>query len=213
MPRRTATVDLEPIPVTHRPGTRLLRLFTGLACYGTSMAMMVRAELGLAPWDVLHDGLVERTGLGFGTVTAITGALVLLCWIPLRQRPGIGTVANVFMVALSVSIALHLIPPVENLPIRVALLLGGVLCNGLATAVYVGARLGPGPRDGLMTGLHGTTGLSLRAVRTCVELSVLLTGWLLGGSVGFGTALYALAIGPTAQLAMPVVAVRTPNAG
>ncbi|SDP86679.1 Uncharacterized membrane protein YczE [Actinopolyspora xinjiangensis] len=213
MPRNPASVDLSPIPVRYRPSTRLPRLIVGLACYGVSMAMMVRAELGLSPWDVLHDGLTERTGLDFGTVTAITGTVVLLCWIPLRQLPGVGTVANVCVVALSVNAALHVIPPVTALPPRIALLLGGVLCNGLATAVYVGARLGPGPRDGLMTGLHARTGFSLRAVRTWVELSVLSAGWLLGGSVGPGTALYALAIGPITQLAMPVVAVRSPTAG
>jgi uncharacterized membrane protein YczE len=191
----------------HRP-RRLAQLAGGLVLYGVSMAMQIRAGLGLNPWDVLHEGLAEQTPLSFGLVTAITGALVLLLWIPLRQRPGLGTVANVVVIAVAVDVALALIEAPAGLPARVALLVAGVVLNGVATAAYVGARLGPGPRDGLMTGLTARTGWSLRLVRTGIEVVVLSAGWLLGGTVGVGTALYALAIGPLAQAFLPFFAVR-----
>lgn len=206
-----AVLDLRPLPVTHAPARRLPQLLAGLALYGTSMAMQIRAGLGLNPWDVLHEGLALRTPLSFGLITAVTGAVVLLLWIPLRQRPGIGTVANVVVIAVSVDVALALLPPVEAPAPRIALLLGGVLLNGVATAAYVGARLGPGPRDGLMTGLAARTGRSVRLVRTGLEVTVLAAGWLLGGTVGVGTVLYALAIGPLTQAFLPVLAVRTPQ--
>ncbi len=206
-----AVVDLRPLPVTHAPARRLPQLIGGLALHGTSMAMQIRAGLGLNPWDVLHEGLALRTPLSFGLITAVTGAVVLLLWIPLRQRPGIGTVANVVVIAVAVDAALALLPPVEGLVPRIALLLGGVLLNGVATAAYVGARLGPGPRDGLMTGLAARTGRSVRLVRTGLEVVVLATGWLLGGTVGVGTVLYALAIGPLTQAFLPFLAVRTPE--
>ncbi len=204
-----AVVDLRPLPVTQSPGRRLPQLLAGLALYGTSMAMQIRAGLGLNPWDVLHEGLALRTPLSFGLITAVTGAVVLLLWIPLRQRPGIGTVANVVVIAVAVDAALLLLPPVEGLASQVALLLGGVLLNGVATAAYVGARLGPGPRDGLMTGLAARTGWSVRLVRTGIEVVVLSTGWLLGGTVGVGTVLYALAIGPLTQAFLPHLTVRS----
>jgi uncharacterized membrane protein YczE len=191
-----AVVDLHPLPVTRDPGRRLPQLLAGLALYGTSMAMQVRATLGLNPWDVLHEGITEHTPLSFGLVTAVTGAVVLLLWIPLRQRPGIGTVANVVVIAVSVDAALALLPTPTSLPARIALLLGGVLLNGVASAAYIGARLGPGPRDGLMTGLAARTGWSIRLVRTGIELSVLVLGWLLGGTVGAGTVLYTQAFLP-----------------
>jgi uncharacterized membrane protein YczE len=203
-----AVVDLRPLPVTTDPGRRLAQLAGGLVLYGVSMAMQIRAGLGLNPWDVLHEGLAEQTPLSFGLVTAITGALVLLLWIPLRQRPGLGTVANVVVIAVAVDVALALIEAPAGLPARVALLVAGVVLNGVATAAYVGARLGPGPRDGLMTGLTARTGWSLRLVRTGIEVVVLSAGWLLGGTVGVGTALYALAIGPLAQALLPFFAVR-----
>ncbi|HYH31788.1 MAG TPA: hypothetical protein VD903_15530 [Pseudonocardia sp.] len=203
-----AVVDLRPIPVTRDPGRRLPQLLAGLTLYGTSMAMQIRSGLGLNPWDVLHEGLAEQTPLSFGTVTAITGALVLLLWIPLRQRPGVGTVANVLVIAVVVDVVLALLPAPEAWPLRIALLLGGIVLNGVATASYVGARLGPGPRDGLMTGLSARTGRSVRLVRTCIEIMVLSTGWLLGGTVGVGTVLYALAIGPLTQAFLPLFAVR-----
>jgi uncharacterized membrane protein YczE len=203
-----AIVDLRPIPVTRDPGRRLPQLLAGLVLYGLSMSMQIRSGLGLNPWDVLHEGLAEQTPLSFGLITAITGAVVLLLWIPLRQRPGVGTVANVVVIAVAVDVALALIAAPDALAVRIALLLGGVVLNGVATAAYVGARLGPGPRDGLMTGLSARTGRSVRLVRTCIEVTVLAAGWLLGGTVGVGTVLYALAIGPLTQAFLPLVAVR-----
>jgi len=206
---RVAVVDLRPIPVTRNPGRRLPQLLCGLTLYAVSMAMQIRSGLGLNPWDVLHEGITRQTPLSFGAITAITGAIVLLLWIPLRQRPGIGTVANVVVIAAIVDVALLLLPAPDALAARIALLVGGVVLNGVATAAYVGARLGPGPRDGLMTGLSARTGRSVRVVRTLIEVVVLACGWLLGGTVGVGTVLYALAIGPLTQGFLPLFAVRT----
>ncbi|WP_243790280.1 YitT family protein [Saccharopolyspora gloriosae] len=201
-------VDLSSVPVTVRPAARLAQLFAGLALYGTSMALMVRAEIGLSPWDVLHDGLTQRLGWSFGAITAVTSVIVLALWVPLRQRPGIGTVANVVVIALSVDVVLGLLPPAQWLPWQLTLIVSGVVLNGLATAIYVGARLGPGPRDGLMTGLHARTGWSVRLVRTGIEIGVLAVGWTLGGSVGLGTVLYAVSIGAITQLFLPFVTIR-----
>jgi uncharacterized membrane protein YczE len=206
--RFVAAVELTPIPVAHDPGRRLTQLLAGLVLYGTSMALQIRSGLGLNPWDVLHEGLTEQTSLSFGVVTAITGAVVLLLWIPLRQRPGIGTVANVLVIAVVVDIALALLPAPEALAARIVLLVGAIVLNGIATAAYVGARFGPGPRDGLMTGFSARTGRSVRLVRTCIEITVLAAGWLLGGTVGVGTVLYALTIGPLTQAFLPLFAVR-----
>jgi len=203
-----SVLDLRPLPVTRDPARRLPQLLLGLVLYGLSMAMQLRATLGLNPWDVLHDGLTEQTPLGFGTVVAVTGVAVLLLWIPLRQRPGVGTVANVVVIAVSVDVALAVLPPPAALAPRVALMVGGIVLNGVASAAYIGARLGPGPRDGLMTGLAARTGWSLRLVRTGLEVAVLGTGWVLGGTVGVGTALYALTIGPLTQAFLPLFAVR-----
>lgn len=206
-----ATVDLRPLPVTAAPARRLPQLLGGLALYGTSMAMQVRATLGLNPWDVLHQGLARHLPLSFGLVTAVTGLVVLLLWLPLRQRPGVGTVANVIVIAVSVDVALALIPPPTGLPARVALLAAGIVLNGVASAAYIGTRLGPGPRDGLMTGLAVRTGRSIRLVRTGIELTVLACGWLLGGTAGIGTVAYALAIGPLTQAFLPWFAVSSPD--
>ncbi len=200
-----APIDLRPIPVRTRPLRRLPQLAGGLALYGVSMGLMVRSGLGLDPWDVLHDALSRRTGLTFGTVTALTGAAVLLCWIPLRQRPGVGTVANIVVVAIAVDATLALLGPAHALAWRIVLMVAGVVLNGLATAAYIGVRLGPGPRDGLMTGLVGRTGGSVRVIRTGIEVAVVATGWLLGGTAGIGTVLYALAIGPLTQAFLPYV--------
>jgi uncharacterized membrane protein YczE len=167
------------------------------------MAMQIRATLGLDPWDVLHEGLTKRTGLSFGLITAITGAVVLLAWIPLRQKPGIGTIANVVLIALSVDVSLAIIPAPQELLPRIVLLTLGIVLNAVAFAAYVGSRLGPGPRDGMVTGFCRRTGISLRLTRTVVELLVLGTGWLLGGTVGIGTILYAIGIGPLSQLFLP----------
>jgi uncharacterized membrane protein YczE len=198
-------LDLRPVSVATSPVRRLPQLLGGLAVYGISMGLMIRSGLGLDPWDVLHDALSRRTGLSFGTVTAGVGVLVLLCWIPIRQRPGIGTVANILVVAVAVDGTLALVPAQSALVARILFLVAGVVLNGLATAAYIGVRLGPGPRDGLMTGLTARTRLSVRLVRTGIEVAVLATGWLLGGTVGVGTVVYALAIGPLTQAFLPHV--------
>jgi uncharacterized membrane protein YczE len=182
---------------------RLVQLMVGLVLYGLSMAMMVRSSLGLDPWDVFHYGLAQRLPLSFGQVVIVVGALVLLAWIPLRQWPGLGTVANVFVIGLATDAALSIIPAPDGWGPRAALLLGGILLNGIAGGLYIGSQLGPGPRDGLMTGLAHRTGRSIRLVRTCLELSVLVVGWLLGGVVGIGTVLYALLIGPLVHFFLP----------
>ncbi|WP_367134477.1 YitT family protein [Saccharothrix sp. HUAS TT1] len=196
---------LTQVPVSVSPLRRIPQLLAGLWLYGASMALQIRATLGLDPWDVLHEGLTKITGLSFGLVTALVGALVLLCWIPLRQKPGVGTVSNVVVIGLAVDVTLWLLPnPTELLP-RVLFLTAGIVLNGLAAAVYIGARLGPGPRDGLTTGFCARTGTSLRLVRTVVELVVLGVGWLLGGTIGVGTLLYAVTIGPLTQAFLPLV--------
>ncbi|RKT57967.1 YczE/YyaS/YitT family protein [Saccharothrix australiensis] len=196
---------LHQVPVSVAPARRLTQLVAGLWLYGASMALQIRATLGLDPWDVLHEGLTKRTGLSFGVVTILVGALVLLCWAPLRQRPGVGTVCNVLLIGVAVDVTLAVLPaPAELLP-RTLFLVAGIVLNGLAAAVYIGARLGPGPRDGLTTGFCARTGASLRLVRTAVELAVLAVGWSLGGTIGVGTVLYALAIGPLTQAFLPLV--------
>jgi uncharacterized membrane protein YczE len=190
---------------------RLLQLLLGLAMYGLSIAMFIRAGLGLDPWDVFHQGIAAKTGLSIGTVVMVTSFLVLLLWIPLRQRPGIGTLLNAVLVGIFADIGLALIPSFSQLVGQAVMLAGAVLLNGMATACYIGARLGPGPRDGLMTGLVARTGWSVRAIRTGIEVVVLAAGWLLGGSVGVGTVLYALAIGPLVQLLLPRFTVPEPK--
>ncbi|AUG80360.1 membrane protein [Kitasatospora sp. MMS16-BH015] len=182
-----------------RLGRRLPQLLLGLGLYGASMALMMRAALGVNPWDVLHQGLREHLGGSIGGWVTLTGAAVLLLWIPLRQRPGVGTVGNVLVLGAAMNLTLHLVATPAGWAARAGLLAFGILLNGLATGLYIGARLGPGPRDGLMTGLHRKTGWSLRLIRTGIELTVLLAGIALGGSAGVGTLLYALAIGPLAQ--------------
>jgi uncharacterized membrane protein YczE len=191
-----------------RLGRRLPQLIAGLTLYGVSMAMMVRSGLGLDPWDVLHYGLAQYLPLSFGGVVIATGVVVLLLWVPLRQLPGLGTVANAVVIGLVTDAALSVLTAPGGLALRAALLVGGIVLNGLATALYIGAQLGPGPRDGLMTGLVRRTGWSVRLTRTSIELGVVLTGWLLGGVVGAGTLAYALAIGPLVQAMLPRVIVR-----
>ena len=167
--------------------SRLVRLFVGLVLFGVSLALMVRAELGLGPWDVFHQGIADRTGLSIGIVVNLTAVAVLLLWIPLRQRPGIGTLANVVVVGLVTDAALALIPTVPGLPLRAGMLGAGILLNAVATALYIGAGFGPGPRDGLMTGLVRRTGGPVGLVRTAIEVVVVATGWLLGGTLGVVT--------------------------
>jgi len=191
-----------------RFGRRLPQVMVGLVLYGWSMAMLIRSGLGLDPWDVFHQGLANHLPITFGQVTILVGALVLLLWIPLRQRPGIGTVLNVFVIGLAADAGLAALPDVTGLPGQIAMLLGGVVANGLAGALYVGARLGPGPRDGLWVALTKRTGHSIRVVRTVLEVTIVAIGWLLGGVVGVGTVVYALTIGPIVQFFMPWVEVR-----
>ena len=184
-------------------GNRLARLYLGLAGYGVSMALMVRARLGNMPWDVFHQGAARHTGLSFGTVAIFTGAAVLLLWIPLRQRPGLGTVSNVLVLGLVADATLAVLPQPRPLAVRVAFLAAGIALNGMATGLYIGAAFGPGPRDGLMTGL-AKRGHAIRVVRTSLEVSVVVIGWLLGGTVGVGTVLYAVSIGPLAHVFVPL---------
>src|SRR5215210_7630505 len=187
----------------HRPVRRLAQLYAGLVLYGASMALQIRAGLGLDPWDVFHQGLSDRTGLSFGTVVIIVGVLVLAAWIPLHQRPGLGTISNVFVVGIAVDVALPLIPDGGPIAMQLAMLASGVVLNAIAGAAYIGAGLGPGPRDGLMTGLMARTGRSVGLIRTSIEVSVLLVGVLLGGTVGLGTVVYALSIGPLLHVMLP----------
>lgn len=177
---------------------RLTQLAVGLVLYGVSIALMVSAGLGVDPWDVLHQGISNRTGISMGWIIIAASAVVLALWVPLHQRPGIGTVSNAIVVGLALDAALAVLPQPEALPPRVAYLIVGIVGNGLATGLYIGAGLGPGPRDGLMIGL-ARRGHSLRFVRTSIEVTVLSVGWLLGGNVGIGTVLYAASIGPLAQ--------------
>jgi uncharacterized membrane protein YczE len=199
-----AQIDLRPVRISRNPVRRSAQLLSGLALYGTSVAFVTRAGLGLEPWSVLAEGVMKHAGLTFGTVTGLISVVVLLLWIPLRQRPGIGTIANVVVISVVVDLVRAVLPDQHELGWQIALLAGGVALNGVATATYVGARLGPGPRDGLMTGLAGRTGWSVRLVRTGIEVTVVAVGFLLGGTVGIGTVLYALAIGPLTQALLPL---------
>jgi uncharacterized membrane protein YczE len=192
---------------------RLAQLFAGLLLYGLSMAMMIRAGLGLDPWDVFHQGVGDRTPLSFGTVVIVTGAVVLLLWIPLRQKPGIGTISNIVVIGLAADLGLWLIPDLHTMPARAAMLAAGIFLNGVAGGAYIGAGLGPGPRDGLMTGIVARTGWSIRRVRTAIELTVLAVGWGLGGTVGVGTILYAVTIGPIVHVMLPLFTIRGGDGG
>jgi uncharacterized membrane protein YczE len=187
---------------------RLVQLYAGLVLYGLSIALQVRATLGLGPWDVFHDGVAQLTGLSFGTVVIITSVAVLLAWIPLREKPGLGTVSNVFIVGLAADAGLSVIPEGGPLSVRLVMLAAGVGLNAVAGAAYLGARLGPGARDGLMTGFVRITGISVGKVRTTLELSVLAAGLALGGSAGLGTIVYALSIGPLLQWMLPAFTTR-----
>lgn len=186
---------------------RLLQLYLGLVAYGLSMVMMLQSQLGLMPWDVLHQGLALQGDWPMGRVAIAVGALVLLAWIPIRQRPGLGTISNVIVIGLVFDIVMALLGDAlaqAGVGLRAALLLGGIALNGVATAAYIGANFGPGPRDGLMTGLARRSGWSLRLIRTAIEGSALLIGFLLGGKLGLGTVLYALTIGPVIQTTLPL---------
>jgi len=199
------------LPLSVQPGRRLVQLFVGLSLYGLSSALLVESRLGNMPWDVFHQGLGNHLGLDFGTVSVLVGGAVLLLWIPLRQRPGIGTVSNVVVVGLTASLSLHLLPTPSLMALRLSYLGAGTVLCGVASGLYIGARLGPGPRDGLMTGL-AARGLSLRLARTGIEIVVVIAGVLLGGTLGLGTLAYAVTIGPLVQLFLPWFTIRaTPS--
>jgi uncharacterized membrane protein YczE len=182
------------------------QLWAGLGLFGASLALMVEAGLGLGPWDVLHQGIARMAGVQIGWVVVAVSVVVLLGWIPLRQRPGFGTLSNAVLVGLAVNAALDVLPEPHPLAARTGYLVVGVILNAAATGLYIGARLGPGPRDGLMTGL-ARRGHSIRAVRTSIEVGVGVVGFALGGSVGIGTIVYALTIGPLVQVFLPRSAV------
>lgn len=183
---------------------RFIQLQVGLLLYGASLALMVRANLGLNPWSVFHQGLAELTGISLGMVVNGVGALVLLVWIPLRQKPGIGTICNVFLIGTSADAVLWMLPPIDGIGLRVAFLISAIVLNGAATGAYIGAGLGPGPRDGLTTGMVRITHWQVRWVRMGIEMSVLALGWTMGGTIGLGTVLYALSNGPLLQFFMPI---------
>lgn len=182
---------------------RLTELYVGLVLYGVSMALLLRSDLGNMPWDVFHQGVSETVGGSIGLISMVVGVGVLLLWIPLRERPGLGTISNVVVIGISVDVALAALSTPSAMALRIAMAVLGVVLNALATAMYVGAGLGPGPRDGLMTGLNRRTGWSIRLVRTGIEVTVVLVGVLLGGTLGVATVAYALLVGPLVQLMLP----------
>lgn len=186
---------------------RLLQLYVGLALYGLSIALLARSALGLMPWSVLDQGISRSTGISLGVSTILVGVVVLLAWVPLRQRPGLGTVSNVLVIGLALDASLAVLPEVSSWPVRALLVVAGTGLNAVATAAYIGVRLGPGPRDGLMTGLVRRTGGSVRLVRTAIEVGVVVVGVALGGTLGPATVLYALTIGPLVQVLLPRLSV------
>jgi uncharacterized membrane protein YczE len=187
---------------------RILQLLVGLLLYGAGCALTVQAGLGVDPWTVFAQGLSVRTGIGIGWITNIVGFFVLLLWIPLRQKPGVGTIANILLVGTSMQLVIGIVPPVTGFVAQLATLLGGILLVAIASGLYIGARFGPGPRDGLMTGMNARLGWPIWLCRALVELSVLLIGWLLGGTVGLGTVLFAVLIGPLVHVALPLLDTR-----
>ena len=203
---------LRPVPADRRP-RRFVQLIGGLLLYGVTMGLMVRAVLGLDPWDVFHQGLTRLVGrwvdLSYGTVITAVSAVVLLAWIPLRQRPGVGTLLNAAIIGWTTDAALAVVPATGNLTVRIVLLAVALLGNAVAGALYIGAGLGPGPRDGLMTGLVARGAGSIRVVRTCIELTVLAIGAVCGGKLGIGTVIYAVGIGPLLHLLLPRLTVGT----
>jgi uncharacterized membrane protein YczE len=192
---------------------RLTQLYVGLVLYGLTLAMIIRAHLGNAPWDVLHQGLADHLPLSIGSAVIVVSLVVLLLWVPLRELPGLGTISNAFVIGLAADLGLGLMHEPGALGLRVLMMVAGILGNAIATALYIGAQLGPGPRDGLMTGLHRRTSWPIGRVRTGLEGSVVVVGWLLGGVLGIGTVLYALAIGPLVQRLLPLAVVELPSGG
>ena len=204
-PPRIALSDLGPIAQLRagRIGRRLVQLYAGLLLYGFSIALMVRSDLGLAPWDVLHSGLTKWFPIDIGQALVLVSFVVMLAWIPLREIPGVGTISNALVIGLSTDLFLAVLAAPGSFGLRIVLLVSGVALQGAATAAYIGAQLGRGPRDGLMTGLARRSGRSLRLVRTLMELTVVALGLLLGGVAGIGTIVYALSIGPLSQALLP----------
>lgn len=207
-PHRRTVRSMNPLVTGRRSpprGRRLLRLLLGLVLFGLGIAVMVRADLGLGPWDVLHQGVSRRTGIPIGTVGILTSLVVLVLWLPLRERPGLGTVLNVFVIGATVDLALLALPTIDALVVRWLLLLSGPVLVAVGSGYYIGAGLGPGPRDGLMTGL-ARRGWRVGGARTAIEASALLIGWLLGGTAGIGTILFTVSIGPLVHRLLPRLA-------
>ncbi|HRW19153.1 MAG TPA: hypothetical protein P5181_09940 [Dermatophilaceae bacterium] len=213
--RRVELVAMGPIEQLRagRLPHRLTQLLVGLVLFGVSMAGMVRADLGLEPWGVLHWGLIQHIPLPYGVMSILVAFVVLLLWIPLRQPPGLGTVLNAIVIGLAIDVTLAVTSRPDELWVRVVVLIASVIGNGIAGAMYIGSQLGPGPRDGLMTGLSRVTGRSIRLVRTALEVAVVALGWALGGVVGLGTIAYALGIGPVVQAFLPMLTVRVERPG
>ena len=210
---RRELARLGPVAQLHagRLTRRLTQLAVGLVLYGLTLAMIIRSQLGNDPWDVLHQGMSVHLPISIGTAVIVMSVVVLLGWIPMREMPGIGTIANSLLVGLSTDFFLGLIRTPASIDARMGMLLGGVLLNGVATALYIGSQFGPGPRDGLMTGLHRRTGVSIQVVRTGMEVTVVVLGWMLGGTVGLGTVLYAVGIGPLVHRLLPLAIVELPE--
>jgi len=213
---RPRLLNLSPLAQLRagRMPLRLTQLFVGLTLYGLSIALMIHGGLGAMPWDVLHVGLAGRLPFAIGVIMVSVSILVLLAWMPLRQMPGLGTIANALWIGVAADIVLRLLPVAAGLPWQLAYMGSGIVLNALATAMYIGSQLGPGPRDGLMTGISRVTGRSLRLARTAIEVVVVAAGWLLGGVVGVGTLLYAVAVGPLTQFFLPylTIALEVPEA-
>jgi len=201
------------VPSRPRPqlGRRLISLYAGLVTFGWSEALLVEAELGVLPWDVLHQGLARHWGLTIGIWSVIAGAVVLVLWVPLRERPGLGTISNVLTIGPAIDASVWLMPTPDQMWLRIGYVVVAIVVNALATALYIGARFGPGPRDGLMTGLVRRTSGSVRLVRTCIEVVVVATGFVLGGTLGFATLAFVLAIGPLVHLFMPLLHIASPD--
>ncbi|MDO5736015.1 MAG: hypothetical protein Q4P15_06030 [Propionibacteriaceae bacterium] len=201
------------MPFLPAPGDRVLarfaQLFAGLALFGVSIALIVRAELGVMPWTVLEQGLTRSVGLSLGLWSVLIGAVLLALSMRLGLRPGMGTLANIVLVGVVIDATLALLPPLENLPLRIGALILGIALNGVATGAYIGAGLGPGPRDGLVTSIATRTGRSLRLIRTLVEVGVIVVGVILGGQLGVGTVVFALVIGPLMHFFVPLLDLRT----
>jgi uncharacterized membrane protein YczE len=202
-------IDMSPAFILTR---RIVQLLVGLFLYGIAISLMVQAGIGVAPWDVLTQGLSRQTGLDFGLLTNIIGGVVLLCWIPIRQRPGLGTLANVLLIGPSAQLGLWIFPTETAIGFQLLFFTGGLLLLAIATGLYIGARMGPGPRDGLMTGIHARTGWRIWMIRTAIEVTVLLIGWALGGNFGPGTIVFALLIGPMVAVTIPWLRVPAPVA-